>query len=106
MVTGIRAIDPNLWIRGYGHIGDGNLHFNLIADEKSNVDFYSKKKDLYELLYEKVAKYNGSISAEHGIGQTKRAQLAKVKSLEILDVMRAIKASIDPKNLMNPGKVI
>ena len=106
MVTGIRAIDPNLWICGYGHIGDGNLHFNLIADEKSNVDFDSKKKDLYELLYEKVAKYNGSISAEHGIGQTKRAQLAKVKSSEILDVMRAIKASIDPKNLMNPGKVI
>ena len=106
MVTGIRAIDPNLWICGYGHIGDGNLHFNLIADEKSNVDFDSKKKDLYELLYEKVAKYNGSISAEHGIGQTKRAQLAKVKSPEILDVMRAIKGSIDPKNLMNPGKVI
>ena len=106
MVAGIRAIDPNLWICGYGHIGDGNLHFNLIADEKSNVDFDSKKKDLYELLYEKVAKYNGSISAEHGIGQTKRAQLAKVKSPEILDVMRAIKASIDPKNLMNPGKVI
>ena len=106
MVAGIRAIDPNLWICGYGHIGDGNLHFNLIADEKSNVDFDSKKKDLYELLYEKVAKYNGSISAEHGIGQTKRAQLAEVKSPEILDVMRAIKASIDPKNLMNPGKVI
>jgi FAD/FMN-containing dehydrogenase len=106
MVTGIRAIDPNLRICGYGHIGDGNLHFNLIADEKSNVDFDSKKKDLYELLYEKVAKYNGSISAEHGIGQTKRAHLAKIKSPEILNVMRAIKASIDPKNLMNPGKVI
>ncbi|HAO57836.1 MAG TPA: FAD-binding oxidoreductase [Alphaproteobacteria bacterium] len=106
MVAGIRAIDPNLWICGYGHIGDGNLHFNLIADEKSNADFDSKKVDLYELLYEKVAKYNGSISAEHGIGQTKRAQLAKVKSPEIMDVMRAIKASIDPKNLMNPGKVV
>ena len=106
MVAGIRAIDSNLWICGYGHIGDGNLHFNLIADEKSNADFDSKKVDLYELLYEKVAKYNGSISAEHGIGQTKRAQLAKVKSPEIMDVMRAIKASIDPKNLMNPGKVV
>ena len=106
MVAGIRAIDPNLWICGYGHIGDGNLHFNLIADEKSNADFDSKKVDLYELLYEKVAKYNGSISAEHGIGQTKRTQLAKVKSPEIMDVMRAIKASIDPKDLMNPGKVV
>ena len=52
-----------------------------------------------------MAKYNGLISAEHGIGQTKRAQLAKVKAPEVLDVMRA-KASIDLKNLMNPGKVI
>jgi FAD/FMN-containing dehydrogenase len=106
MVAGVKAIDPNLWICGYGHIGDGNLHFNLVADERSNSDFAEKKDDLYDLIYDKVAKYGGSISAEHGIGQTKRAQLAKVKAPEILDVMRAIKASIDPKNLMNPGKVI
>ena len=106
MVEGVRAIDPNLWICGYGHIGDGNLHFNLVADERSNTDFGEKKDRLYELIYDKVAKYNGSISAEHGIGQTKRAQLAKVKAPEVLDVMRAIKASLDPKNLMNPGKMI
>ncbi|MGC6453357.1 MAG: FAD-binding oxidoreductase [Candidatus Puniceispirillaceae bacterium] len=106
MVDGVKAIDPNLWICGYGHLGDGNLHFNLVADERSNSDFSAKKDRLYELIYEKVAKYNGSISAEHGIGQTKRAQLAEVKQPEVLDVMRAIKASIDPKNLMNPGKVI
>ena len=77
MVEGVRAIDPNLWICGYGHIGDGNLHFNLVADERSNSDFAEKKEQLFELIYDKVAKYNGSISAEHGIGQTKRAQLAK-----------------------------
>ena len=106
MVEGVRAIDPNLWICGYGHIGDGNLHFNLVADERSNADFGEKKDRLYELIYDKVAKYNGSISAEHGIGQTKRAQLAKVKAPEVLDVMRSIKASLDPKNLMNPGKMI
>ena len=106
MVDGVRAIDPNLWICGYGHIGDGNLHFNLVADERSNSDFAEKKDRLYELIYEKVAKYNGSISAEHGIGQTKRAQLAKVKAPDVLDVMRAIKGSLDPKNLMNPGKMI
>ncbi|MED5304626.1 MAG: FAD-binding oxidoreductase [Pseudomonadota bacterium] len=106
MVEGVRAIDPNLWICGYGHIGDGNLHFNLVADERSNTDFGEKKDRLYELIYDKVAKFNGSISAEHGIGQTKRAQLAKVKAPEVLDVMRAIKASLDPKNLMNPGKMI
>jgi len=106
MIDGVKAIDPNLLICGYGHIGDGNLHFNIVADERSNSDFEAKKDPLYSLIYEKVAKYNGSISAEHGIGQTKRAQLAKVKQPEVLDVMRAIKASIDPKNLMNPGKVI
>ena len=106
MVEGVRAIDPHLWICGYGHIGDGNLHFNLVADERSNSDFVEKKDRLYELIYDKVAKYNGSISAEHGIGQTKRAQLAKVKQPEVLDVMRSIKMSVDPKNLMNPGKML
>ena len=106
MVAAVKAVDPTIRICGYGHLGDGNLHFNLVADERSNSEFDSKKDRLYELIYEHVAKYNGSISAEHGIGQTKRAQLAKVKAPEILDVMRAIKASIDPKNLMNPGKVI
>ena len=106
MVEGVRAIDPNLWICGYGHIGDGNLHFNLVADERSNSDFTEKKDRLYALIYDKVAKYNGSISAEHGIGQTKRAQLAKVKQPEVLDVMRSIKMSVDPKNLMNPGKML
>lgn len=106
MSTAVKAIDPTLLICGYGHLGDGNLHFNIVADERSNSDFAAQKDPLYELIYEKVAKYNGSISAEHGIGQTKRAQLAAVKQPEVLDVMRAIKASIDPKNLMNPGKVI
>ena len=106
MVAAVKTIDPTIRICGYGHLGDGNLHFNLVADERSNSEFDSKKDQLYELIYEHVAKYNGSISAEHGIGQTKRAQLAKVKAPEVLDVMRAIKASIDPKNLMNPGKVI
>ena len=106
MVAAVKTVDPTIRICGYGHLGDGNLHFNLVADERSNSEFDSKKDQLYELIYEHVAKYNGSISAEHGIGQTKRAQLAKVKGPEVLDVMRAIKASIDPKNLMNPGKVI
>ncbi len=106
MVAGIKAIGPNLLICGYGHIGDGNLHFNIIADDGSNDDFETKKDALYNLLYGMVAKYQGSISAEHGIGQTKRDQLATVKAPEILDVMRAIKASLDPKNLMNPGKIL
>jgi FAD/FMN-containing dehydrogenase len=106
MVQGIKEIDPTIWICGYGHIGDGNLHFNLVEGPNSNSDFDEKVPQLYELLYRNVAKYNGSISAEHGIGQTKRDQLATVKSPEIMDTMRAIKTALDPKNLMNPGKVL
>ena len=86
MVAAVKAVDPTIRICGYGHLGDGNLHFNLVADERSNSEFDSKKDQLYELIYEHVAKYNGSISAEHGIGQTKRAQLAKVKAPEVLDL--------------------
>ncbi len=106
MVEGIKAIDPTIWICGYGHLGDGNLHFNLIEGKGSNSDFLDKVPALYELLYDKVAKYDGSISAEHGIGQTKRDQLRKVKSAAIMDTMQAIKTALDPKNLMNPGKIL
>jgi FAD/FMN-containing dehydrogenase len=106
MVDGIKAIDPTIWICGYGHLGDGNLHFNLIEGKGSNSDFLDKVPALYELLYDKVAKYDGSISAEHGIGQTKRDQLRKVKSTAIMDTMQAIKTALDPKGLMNPGKIL
>ena len=106
MVRRIDAIDRNIWICGYGHVGDGNLHFNIVANDECAKAFAANKERLVDLVYEMVAKYNGSISAEHGIGQAKREQLAKVKPAAILDVMRAIKVSLDPKNLMNPGKVI
>ena len=69
-------------------------------------DFEEKTPKLFDLLYGNIAKYNGSISAEHGIGQLKRDQLSKVKSPAILNTMRSIKSALDPKNLMNPGKVI
>ena len=106
MVAGIKAIDPNIRICGYGHLGDGNLHFNLVQAAGGDPDFDAKTPELYDLLYGNIAKYKGSISAEHGIGQLKRDQLAKVKSPAILTTMRSIKSALDPKNLMNPGKVI
>lgn len=105
MVDGIKAIDPTIWICGYGHIGDGNLHFNLIEGPGSNADFSAKMPALYDLIYAHVEKYNGSISAEHGIGQAKRDLLRKVKSDAVLETMQAIKFALDPKNLMNPGKI-
>ena len=84
MVAGIKAIDPKIRICGYGHLGDGNLHFNLVQAAGGDPDFEAKTPKLYDLLYGNIAKYNGSISAEHGIGQLKRDQLAKVKSPAIL----------------------
>ena len=106
MVAGVKAIDPEIRICGYGHIGDGNLHFNLVQAAGGDPDFDAKAPKLLELLYGNVTKYGGSISAEHGIGQVKRDQLAKVKSPAIINTMKSIKAALDPKNLMNPGKVI
>ena len=106
MVEGVKKIDPKIRICGYGHIGDGNLHFNLVQAYGDNNNFDLKRPKLTELLYKNVIKYGGSISAEHGIGQVKREQLKLVKSTAILDTMKAIKTALDPKNLMNPGKVI
>ena len=106
MVSDIKAIDPTVRICGYGHIGDGNLHFNLVSHPASNTEFAEKIPSLFDLLYETLARYGGSISAEHGIGQVKRNQLKTVKSAEILDTMQAIKTALDPQNLMNPGKIL
>ena len=106
MVTGIKEIDPNIRICGYGHIGDGNLHFNLVQAAGGDPDFEAKTPKLLELLYSNIAKYGGSISAEHGIGQVKRDQLAQSKPPAIINTMKAIKGALDPKSLMNPGKVI
>ena len=106
MVAGIKDIDPDLRICGYGHLGDGNLHFNLVQAAGGDPEFESKVPKFYDLLYRNIAKYKGSISAEHGIGQSKRDQLAKVKSKSILNTMRSIKFALDRKNLLNPGKVI
>ena len=106
MVAGIKDIDPDLRICGYGHLGDGNLHFNLVQAAGGDPEFESKVPKFHDLLYSNIAKYKGSISAEHGIGQSKRDQLAKVKSKSILKTMRSIKSALDPKSLLNPGKVI
>ena len=97
---------PGIRVCAFGHIGDGNLHFNLVQAAGGDPDFDAKAPKLLELLYGNVTKYGGSISAEHGIGQVKRDQLAKVKSPGIINTMKTIKAALDPKNLMNPGKVI
>lgn len=91
----------------FGHMGDGNLHFNLQAPEAMSAqDFMARASDIHALVYRHVLAMKGSISAEHGIGQVKRAELAASKDPLALDVMRQIKAVIDPEGRMNPGKVL
>lgn len=92
---------PDCILLEYGHLGDGNLH--LIADLPGAPD--AALQEAEGLVYEVVARYHGSVSAEHGIGLKKRAVLAHSRSRAELDVMLAIKRTIDPCNILNPGKV-
>jgi len=98
---------PGARVVAFGHLGDGNIHFNVsqpIGADKAG--FLARWEDMNELVHEIVARYNGSISAEHGIGQLKRDLLARAKDPAALDVMRKIKAALDPLGIMNPGKVL
>jgi FAD/FMN-containing dehydrogenase len=92
----------------YGHLGDGNLHYNVQAPEGSDAEAFlrDQEKPMNALVYAQIDRYNGSISAEHGIGSLKREKLAQHKSPVALGMMRAIKQALDPHNLMNPGRML
>ena len=98
------AAFPDGQIVCFGHLGDGNLHYNLCfpSSEPSADQSRASNKIVYALLDE----MHGSISAEHGLGQLKREEITHHKSAVELDVMRAIKHALDPQNIMNPGKVL
>lgn len=99
---------PGSRIVNFGHLGDGNLHYNIQApegrDAKEFVQTHEEK--MSTLVYDTVQKYRGSISAEHGIGNLKLHKLPNYKCTVALNLMRAIKSSIDPLNIMNPGRVL
>ena len=91
----------------FGHLGDGNLHYNLAAPIGVDPLVFEAQLDaVNELVHDSVARFRGSISAEHGIGQLKRDELTRYKSAIELALMRAVKDAIDPRGLMNPGKVL
>lgn len=92
----------------YGHIGDGNLHYNLLAPAGADPQVFKREhgQALTKCLHDLAAELGGSFSAEHGIGKLKKAELARYKDSVSLSAMRAIKAALDPKGLMNPGKVL
>lgn len=93
-------VDPSV----FGHLGDGNLHFN-IGSIPAPVAF-ENEEGIREVVYERVAAHNGSISAEHGIGQLKRSHFLALKNPIELEIMEAIKKTLDPKGILNPGKLL
>lgn len=98
----IKAKFPQAIVLIFGHLGDGNLHFN-IAIEKKDI---KKEKILSDLVYDNVMQFNGTFSAEHGIGQVKTRQMKKYLSETEFALMKLIKKNIDPKNILNIGKVL
>jgi FAD/FMN-containing dehydrogenase len=98
---------PGLRFVTFGHLGDGNLHYNLAAPEGTPAEaFMANTATANRIVHDLVASHGGSISAEHGIGQLKRIELKRYKGAVELDMMRAIKSVLDPRNLLNPGKVL
>jgi FAD/FMN-containing dehydrogenase len=92
----------------YGHLGDGNLHYNVQAPAGADAEDFLQNQEgpINALVYANVDRFNGSISAEHGIGSLKRDKLEHHKSPVALSLMRSIKQALDPHNVMNPGRVL
>jgi FAD/FMN-containing dehydrogenase len=103
----VLAAIPGARLCSFGHMGDGNIHYNISqpigADKQA---FLDRWREINHLVHGIVLKYNGSISAEHGIGQLKRDELAAVRTPIEMDLMRRVKHAFDPAGIMNPGKVI
>ncbi|WP_041718183.1 FAD-binding oxidoreductase [Alkalilimnicola ehrlichii MLHE-1] len=103
----IRAEDPRVRLCTFGHVGDGNLHFNLSQPEGEAPEVFLARWDHYnELIHELVTEMGGSIAAEHGVGLLKADALRRHKSPVELDLMRSIKRALDPDQRLNPGKLI
>jgi len=103
----VLAIVPAGRMMAYGHVGDGNLHFNVsVPLGAEGKEFLSRAPAIHQAVHDIVRQFRGSISAEHGIGRLKRAALARHKGHVELEVMRSIKSALDPKGILNPGKVL
>jgi FAD/FMN-containing dehydrogenase len=99
---------PGVRLVNFGHLGDGNLHYNVQAPQGGDMKAFldDNEQRVNSLVFEQVKKFDGSISAEHGIGMLKVGKLPEYKSAVALDMMRAVKRALDPHNLMNPGRVV
>ena len=101
------AAIPGARVCAFGHLGDGNIHYNIsqpVGADKA--EFLGRWRDMNEIVHGIVLTLGGSISAEHGIGQLKRDELAAIRPGIEMDLMRRIKHAFDPAGIMNPGKVL
>jgi FAD/FMN-containing dehydrogenase len=104
----LRDLVPGVQLVNFGHLGDGNLHYNVQApQEMKSEEFLTQfEEQVNALVYQQVQRFRGSISAEHGIGSLKVNTLPKYKDPVALKLMRQIKVSMDPHNTMNPNRVV
>ena len=100
-IAGVRLVN-------FGHLGDGNLHYNVQAPKEGDAATFLRENEglVNTLVYDAVARFDGSISAEHGVGSLKLDKLEQHKSPVALSMMRAIKQALDPQRVMNPGRVV
>ena len=101
------AAMPGARVCAFGHMGDGNIHYNIsqpVGADKA--EFIGRWREINKIVHGLVLQHGGSISAEHGIGQLKRDELASIRSDIEMDLMRRIKTAFDPAGIMNPGKVL
>ena len=105
--SALEAGFPGVRIFGFGHIGDGNVHFNVgMRDAAATEDLIRRQDAVNHVVYGVVDALGGSISAEHGLGQLKREEIRRHKDPLELELMRALKDALDPQGLMNPGKLL
>ena len=103
----LAALVPGVRVAWFGHMGDGNLHFNVLAPEGHDPAAFSARQPALNLLvHDLVVERQGSISAEHGLGRLRRDENQRYKSREELALQRAVKQALDPHNIMNPGIMI
>lgn len=102
----IQARFPGIEHIIFGHLGDGNLHYNVARGSYSEDELLSFEADIYKIVFDQLHKFHGTISAEHGIGQLKRDWLVQYKDPVELALMRQIKQALDPLNIMNPNVLL
>jgi FAD/FMN-containing dehydrogenase len=104
----LEASIPGVRLVNFGHLGDGNLHYNVQAPEGGDPAAFLREREesVNTLVYDSVQRFGGSISAEHGVGSLKVDKLEKHKPAVALDLMRSIKRALDPANTLNPGRVV